>query len=64
MSVTQNYKTITISTGSIVAIEFAVRLEIAYLERRMAEYRHMAAETAADTRRLFELRVALTELSA
>lgn len=63
MSVTQNYKTITISTGSFVAIEMAIRLEIAYLERWLVESNPLESR-AGNERRLFELRVALVEFSA
>lgn len=64
MSVTQSYKTITLSIGSFVAIEFAIRMEIVYLERRLASYRHQADATDADISRLVELRAALVEFSA
>ncbi len=64
MSETIYYKTITISTGSFVQIELAIRLEIAALERRIACSHPDTIGHNADVRRLFELRVALVEFSA
>lgn len=59
MSVTQSYKTITISTEAFVAIELAIRLEIAHLER-ITE----AGVFGVSLERLADLRVALVEFSA
>lgn len=59
MSVTQSYKTITLSTGAFVAIELAIRLEIAHLER-ITE----AGVSGMSLYRLAALRAALVEFSA
>ncbi len=59
MSETIYYKTITISTGSFVQIELAVRLEIAHLER-ITE----AGVAGVSLERLAALRIALAEFSA
>ncbi|MFZ4878452.1 hypothetical protein ACL9RI_25480 [Janthinobacterium sp. Mn2066] len=59
MSDTIYYKTITISTGSFVQIELAVRLEIANLER-ITE----AGVAGVSLERLASLRIALAEFSA
>ena len=64
MPVTQNYKTITISAGSFVQIEMAVRLEIAVLESRIARVHPDTIGHSIDVRNLFELRIALAEFSA
>lgn len=59
MSVTESYKTITISAAAFVEIELAVRLEIAYLER-ITE----AGVAGVSLERLAALRIALAEFSA
>lgn len=64
MSETIYYKTITISTGSFVQIETAIRLEIAALECRIARAHPDTIGHNIDVRNLFELRVALVEFSA
>jgi len=64
MSVTQSYKTITISTGAFVEIEMAIRLEIAAQERHIARTHIDTIGHTAAVRRLAELRAALVEFSA
>jgi hypothetical protein len=65
MSETIYYKTITISTGSFVQIELAVRKEIAYLERQVESGDFMSADSHNfSVRRLADLRAALVEFSA
>ncbi|OFJ47595.1 hypothetical protein BA896_023340 [Janthinobacterium lividum] len=64
MSETIYYKTITISTSDFVAIEMAIRKEIGYLERWLAESHEFAMGRDINVRRLFDLRVALVEFSA
>lgn len=59
MSVTESYKTVTISTAAFVEIELAVRLEIAHLERITA-----AGVVGVSLERLVALRIALAELTA
>lgn len=59
MSVTESYKTITISTAAFVEIELAVRLEIANLER-ITE----VGVLGMSLERLAALRTALAELTA
>ena len=64
MSETIYYKTITISTGSFVAIETAIRLEIATLERRIARTNPDFIGHGIDVRNLDGLRAAMVEFSA
>ncbi|MGK5021941.1 hypothetical protein [Janthinobacterium sp. LB2P10] len=64
MSETIYYKTITISTGAFVQIEMAIRLEIAGLENRLAEYHHLATAAPYERQRLAALRAALVEFSS
>jgi hypothetical protein len=64
MSETIYYKTITISTGSFVQIEMAIRLEIAALERHIGRTHPDTIGRNAAVRRLAELRAALVEFSA
>lgn len=65
MSETIYYKTITISTGSFVQIEMAIRLEIAImLERRVDRAHQDASFRRIDVKRLAELRAALVEFTA
>lgn len=64
MSVTQNYKTITLSTGAFVEIEMAIRLEIAAQERQVERTHIDTIGHTAAVRRLTELRAALVEFSA
>ena len=64
MSVTQNYKTITISTGAFVQIEMAIRLEIATLEHRIDRAHPDTTFRRIDVMRLADLRAALVEFSA
>lgn len=59
MSVTESYKKVTISMGAFVEIEFAVRLEIAHLER-ITE----AGVVGVSLERLCALRAALAEFKA
>lgn len=64
MSETIYYKTITISTGSFVQIEMAIRMEIAASEIRLAKYHHLEAAEPYERKHLAALRIALAEFSA
>ena len=59
MSVTESYKTVTLSMRAFVEIELAIRLEIAHLER-ITE----AGVVGMSLERLAALRIALAEFSA
>lgn len=64
MSVTQNYKTVTISTGAFLEIEVAIRMEIAANERHVARTNPDTIGHHDGVERLAKLRAALVEFSA